>query len=327
MRLIFMSAKLFGTYPKLVVLIFTLIFLNACDNNKPGLALGTLERERIAHTATVSEVITALPIKAGNQVRKGTVLVKLDDTIQKALLAKAQAQMQQAKANLEKVHKGAREEEVAAASAQVAGAKAALVKSEANYQRAKILIKKELASQATLDNALASRDENAAKLHNAQEKLLQLINGARIEDLQIAEAILATTIAVVDSEKKKLNDLTITAKRDGLLDNLPWNLGERVTQGSPVAIVLAGTAPFARIYVPEPYRVKIKVTDKLTVHIDGLATPIIGTVRWISSEPAFTPYFALNQEERANLMYLAEVQLPDSAADLPMGVPAQVQMP
>lgn len=327
MRLIFMSAKLFGTYPKLVILIFTLIFLNGCDNNKPGLALGTLERERIAHTATVSEVITALPIKAGNQVSKGTILVKLDDTIQKALLAKAQAQMQQAKANLEKVHKGAREEEVAAASAQVAGAKAALVKSEANYQRAKILIKKELASQATLDNALASRDENAAKLHNAQEKLLQLINGARIEDLQIAEAILATTIAVVDSEKKKLNDLTITAKRDGLLDNLPWNLGERVTQGSPVAIILAGTAPFARIYVPETYRVKIKVADKLTVHIDGLVTPITGTVRWISSEPAFTPYFALNQEERANLMYLAEVQLPDSAADLPMGIPAQVQMP
>jgi HlyD family secretion protein len=275
----------------------------------------------------VNEVITALPINAGSYVRKGTILVKLDDTIQKALVAKAQAQMQQAKANLEKVHNGAREEEVAAASAQVAGAKAARVKSEANYQRAKMLIKKELASQATLDNALASRDENTAKLHNAQEKLLQLINGARIEDLQIAEAILATTIAVVDSEKKKLNDLTITAKRDGLLDNLPWNLGERVTQGSPVAIILAGTAPFARIYVPEPYRVKIKVADKLTVHVDGLVTPIIGTVRWISSEPAFTPYFALNQEERANLMYLAEVQLPDSAADLPMGVPAQVQMP
>lgn len=322
-----MSAKFFVSCFNLFLLFFTLISLNGCDNNKPGLALGTLERERIAHTATVSEIITALPVSAGSQVSKGTVLVKLDDTIQKALVAKAQAQMQQAKANLEKVHNGAREEEVAAASAQVAGAKAALVKSEANYQRAKILIRKELASQATLDNALASRDENTAKLHSAQEKLLQLINGARIEDLQIADAILATTIAVLTSENKKLKDLTITAKRDGLLDNLPWNLGERVTQGSPVAIVLAGNAPFARVYVPEPYRVKIKVADKLTVHVDGLDAPIIGTVRWISSEPAFTPYYALNQEERANLMYLAEIQLPDSAADLPMGVPAQVQMP
>ncbi|PKG86470.1 hypothetical protein CXF85_01840 [Colwellia sp. 75C3] len=322
-----MSAKFIVPCSNLFILFFILISLSACDNNKPGLALGTLERERIAHTATVSEVITALPVSAGSQVSKGTILVKLDDTIQKAQVAKAQAQMQQAKANLEKVHNGARVEEVAAASAQVAGEKAALVKSVANYQRAKILIKKELASQATLDNALASRDENTAKLHSAQEKLLQLINGARIEDLQIAEAILATTIAVVDSENKKLKDLTITAKRDGLLDNLPWNLGERVTLGSPVAIVLAGKAPFARVYVPEPYRVKIKVADKLVVQVDGLTEPIIGTVRWISSEPAFTPYFALNQAERANLMYLAEIQLPDSAAELPMGVPAQVQMP
>lgn len=322
-----MPANFFNTFCSVLVLLFTLTLLSACDKNKAGLALGTLERERIAHTATVSEVITALPVSAGSQVTKGTVLVKLDDTIQKALVAKAKAQMQQAKANLEKVHNGARTEEVAAASAQVAGAKAALVKSEANYQRAQTLIKKELASQVTLDSALASRDENTAKWHNAQEKLLQLINGARIEDLKIAEAILAMAIAVLDSEVKKLNDLTITAKRDGLLDNLPWNLGERVTQGSPVAIVLAGSAPFARVYVPEPYRVKIKIADKLTVNIDGLTSPIIGTVRWISSEPAFTPYFALNQEERANLMYLAEVQLPASAADLPMGVPAQVEMP
>jgi HlyD family secretion protein len=318
-----MPATLFPRYFSLLFI----ILLSACDNTKTGIALGTLERERIAHTATVSEVITALPVSAGSLVTKGMVLVKLDDTLQKAQVAKASAQMQQAKANLEKVHKGAREEEVAAASAQVAGAKAALVKSKANYQRAKTLIKKQLASQATLDNALASRDENSAKLDSAQEQLLQLINGARIEDLQIAEAILATAIAVLDSENKKLSDLTITAKRDGLLDNLPWNLGERVTQGSPVAIILAGSAPFARVYIPEPYRVKVKVNDELSVQIDGLTTPIIGTVRWVSAEPAFTPYYALNQAERANLMYLAEIQLPDSAAELPMGVPAQVLLP
>lgn len=304
-----------------------LLTLAACNNKEAGIALGTLERDRISHTATVSEIITELPIQAGSQVTKGQVLVKLDDTLQKALVAKAYAQMLQAKANLEKVHNGARQEEVAAASAQVAGAKAALVKSEANYQRSKLLIEKELASQATLDNSIAARDENRAKLKSTQEQLLQLINGARIEDLQIADAILATAVAVLSSEKKKLKDLTITAKRDGLLDNLPWNLGERVTLGSPVAIVLAGDAPFARVYIPEPYRIKIKAGDQLTVNVDGLTSSLTGTVRWISSEPAFTPYYALNQAERANLMYLAEILLPKSAKDLPMGVPAQVLMP
>ncbi|MBU2869414.1 HlyD family efflux transporter periplasmic adaptor subunit [Colwellia sp. E2M01] len=304
-----------------------IVLLSACDNKKTGVALGTLELERIAHTATTNEVITALPVSAGSKVTKGTVLVQLDNTIQTALVAKAQAEMQQAQANLDKVRNGVREEELANASAQVSGAKAALIKSEANYQRAQVLIKKQLASQATLDETLAARDENQAKLNSAQENLLQMTNGARIEDIQIAEAMLATSIAVLASEQKKLIDLTVTATRDGILDNLPWNLGERVTTGSPVAIVLAGNAPFARVYIPEPYRVNIKLDDKLTVKVDGLSKTFTGTVTWISSEPAFTPYFALNQEERANLMYLAEVQLPDSANELPMGIPAQVLLP
>lgn len=322
-----MILKSLTNFTCLLLLSLTIILLNGCNNDTSGLALGTLERERIAHTATVNEIITALPVKAGSQVTRGTVLVQLDDTIQQAALAKANAQMLRAKANLVKIHNGAREEEVISASADVAGAKAALIKSEANYQRAQTLMDKKLTSQATLDSALASRDESAARLLSFEEQLLQLINGARIEDLQIAEASLASAVAVVDSEAKKLKDLTIVAKRDGILDSLPWNLGERVTSGSPVAIVLAGKAPFARVYVPEPYRVNIHIGDKLTVYVDGLADPIVGSVSWIASEPAFTPYYALNQEDRANLMYLAEIQLPDTAADLPMGVPAQVQMP
>ena len=313
--------------PSKIFLSFICLLLTACNNDKPNIALGTLERDRIAHTATVSEIITELPIRAGSKVNKGMVLVKLDDTLQTALVSKAQAQVEQAKANLDKARNGARAEEVASAKAQVAGAKAALVKSRANYARAQSLIKSNLTSQETLDNTLAARDENLAKLNSAQEQLLQLVNGTRIEDLAIAEAILATNLAVLASEQKKLSDLTITAKRYGILDNLPWNLGERVTAGSPVAIVLAGKAPFARVYIPEPYRVQIKVGDSLSVQIDGLSQLIEGKVRWISTEPAFTPYYALNQAERANLMYLAEIMLPDSAADLPIGIPVQVLLP
>jgi len=306
---------------------FIFVLLTACDSRPQNIALGTLERDRIAHTATVNEVIVALPVLQGSQVEKGTLLVKLDDTLQKAQLSKAEAEVAQAEANLEKLRNGARVEEVAAASAKVAGAKASLVESEANYVRSLNLIKQKAISEATLDRALASRDASFASLQNAQEELLKLTNGTRVEDLHVAEAHLDAVIATLASEKKKLADLSIIATRDGILDNLPWNLGERVTTGSPLAIVLAGKAPFARIYVPEPYRVKVKVGDQLVVHVDGLEQPLLGEVRWIATEPAFTPYYALNQEERSRLMYLAEVQLPDSEAHLPNGVPAQVELP
>ncbi|MCP3689005.1 MAG: HlyD family efflux transporter periplasmic adaptor subunit [Gammaproteobacteria bacterium] len=309
------------------IIILACILLTACEQNPVNVALGTLERDRIAHTATINEIVIELPVAQGSLVKKGALIVKLDDTLQKAMVSKATAEVAQAEANLEKLRNGARIEDVAAARANVAGAEAALVESKANYARAVELRRLKTISVANLDKTLASRDADRAELEGAKEELLKLTNGTRIEDLRQAEALLDATVAVLDNENKKLSDLSVHATRDGILDNLPWNLGERVTAGSPLAIVLAGKAPYARIYVPEPYRVKVKVGDELTVHIDGLTNTITGTLRWISTEPAFTPYYALNQEERSRLMYLAEVQLPDNQSHLPNGVPAQVELP
>ncbi len=303
------------------------IFLSACSNSYGNIALGTLERERIAHTATINEVVIDLPVIQGTTVTKGTVLVRLDDTLQKAQVTKAQAEVIRAKASLEKLQSGARKEEIADARAKVAGARAELVESRVSYKRTKDMAKRGLASKADLDKSLATRDAIFARLKSAQEQLLVLTNGAREEDLTIAEASLEVANAVLASEIKKLSDLTIVATRDGILDNLPWNLGERVTAGSPVAILLAGKAPFARVYVPEPSRIKIKIGDTLLVHVDGIKKTLSGKLRWIATEPAFTPYYALNQAERSRLMYLAEIQLPDSEARLPNGIPVQVELP
>jgi HlyD family secretion protein len=305
----------------------SILLLTGCNSEPNNIALGTLERERIAHTATVNEVVVDLPIPQGQRVQKGDVLVQLDNRLQLALTAKASANVAEAQANLEKLRNGARVEDVAAASAKLEGAKAALLESEIGYKRNKNLVEQGLISQATLDQALAAKDANIASVQAAKEELLKLTNGTRPEDLLIGKAHLAAMEAVLANETKKLSDLTIVATRDGILDNLPWNLGERVTQGSPLAVVLAGVAPYARIYVPEPYRIHIATGDTLQVKVDGLTQSIAGKVRWISSDPAFTPYYALNQEERARLMYLAEVQLPDEYAHLPNGVGAQVELP
>lgn len=314
------------TATKLSILI-TIVALTGCMEKEQSVALGTLERDRVAHTATANEIIIQLPVSPGSAVKRGDLLVELDSQLQQAQVAKTKAKVAQAEANLDKLIQGAREEELAAARAKVDGAKANVVESKANYLRAKNLAESNLTSQANLSRTLALRDESSAKLEAAKEELKQLTNGTRIEDLTMAEAELAAAVAEYKSELRRLADLSVVSTRDGILDNLPWNLGERVTKGSPIAIVLAGDAPFARVYIPETHRVKIKLEDSLTVHVDGLEQSIIGKVRWISNEPAFSPYYALNQEERSRLMYLAEIQLPTSASNLPSGLPAQVELP
>ena len=123
-----------------LALIILALTLGGCDSQSIHIALGTLERDRIAHSATTNEVITDLPIKRGSQVKKGDVLVQLDSTLQNAQVAKAQASVMQAQAQLDKLRNGARNEEIASAKAQVEGAKATLFESQSSYQRSRDLL-------------------------------------------------------------------------------------------------------------------------------------------------------------------------------------------
>ena len=301
--------------------------LLGCDSSSEHIALGALERDRVIHPATANEVLTELYVQAGERVQQGQLLAQLDSTYTQALVNKAHAGVAQAQANLTKLQNGARSEEVASARAKVSAAQAAFKESQANYQRAKQLVVNNLASKETRDRALATRDESSANLESAQQYLNELVNGARVEDIDMAKAELEAAKAELAAQQKTLDDLSIRATREGIVDNITWNVGERVTLGSPVAIILSAGAPYARVYIPEPYRAQLQTGMALTIRVDGIDAPYQGTLRWIANEPAFTPYYALNQEERARLMYLAEVQLPEKATILASGIPAQVVMP
>jgi HlyD family secretion protein len=303
------------------------LLLAGCSDPGPRLALGTLERDRVALTATAAEVIVELPVAEGSPVAQGTVLVRLDDRQRRAEADRARAQVARAEANLLRLRNGPRPQDIAAARAQVAGREADLREAQITYDRNHELLARKAVSQAETDRTLALRDAAAARLEESKETLGELLAGTRAEEIASAEAELAAAQAESAYRQALLADLTVVATRDGVLDSLPWNLGERAAVGSPVAILLAGAAPYARVYVPEPQRVKIVKGTRLRVRVDGFAEVFEGTVRWIGSDPAFTPYYALNANDRARLMYLAQVELPERAAGLPNGVPAQVELP
>nr|WP_247748048.1 HlyD family efflux transporter periplasmic adaptor subunit [Ruegeria sp. R13_0] len=301
--------------------------LDRCSASDTSVALGVLARDRVALTATASEIIVDLPIAEGSLVVAGDTLVQLDPTLQTAKLNLAQAELEKAKATLLKLQVGPRDEEIAIAEAKVAGATARLADAEAIYERNARLVENSVVTEAQVANDLALRDSARAELVGAQETLKELQNGTRPEDLAVAEANVRAAEASVDAEQTVLEDLTVVATRDGVLDSLPWNLGERVTTGSPVAVLVTGQTPYARVYVPEPHRVKLKPGDTLEVNVDGLDAPLDGVVRWISDDASFTPYYGLNQDDRTRLVYLAEIDLPTASPDLPAGVPVQVPMP
>ena len=120
---------------------------------------------------------------------------------------------------------------------------------------------------------------------------------------------------------------SIRAPRAGLVEALPYELGERPPVGAPLVVMLADGAPYARVHVPEPLRVAYAPGTRVEVSIDGVAGPVAGKVRYVSAQASFTPYNSLTQKDRSRLAYLAEITLEEpAAADLPAGVPVQVRL-
>jgi HlyD family secretion protein len=48
-------------------------------------------------------------------------------------------------------------------------------------------------------------------------------------------------------------------------------------------------------------------------------------VRWVSSEAAFTPYYALTERDRGRLSYVAKIDIGETRQRLPDGVPVNVE--
>lgn len=299
------------------------LLLAACSG-EADYALGTLEYDRISLPAPAAERIVDIAVREGERVEAGARLLSLEQTRGDAQLAAARAEVERQREVLAEARNGARAETVAQARASLAAARAQARDADAYYERLRPLGRQQLVSAADVDRARAAAGNARAQVAAASAALDELRNGVRPEQVAQAEAALAAAEARLEAQTYATGRLDVVAPRAGRVDSLPYRLGDEAPVGAPLAVMLVGDAPYARIYVPEPLRAGVDVGDAATVVVgaDG-GRRYAGRVRMIRSEPVFTPYYALAGEDAARLSYLAEVELQD-AGDLPAGLPLRV---
>ena len=301
--------------------------LAACARDGGVPAVGTIERHRFEIAATATEQIVAMPVREGQAVRQGEVVAELDGGSLAANRASVAAQVSQLRHRLDELVHGARSEELVQAQAQVAAAKAQNEQADKDYQRLSDLVARGLVAQTQVDQQRQLRDTSAAALRSAAAGLELLQRGTRSEQLEQARASLRSAESLLQQQDVLLGRLKLLAPVDGVIEALPYRLGERPPVGAPVVIMLAGGMPYARVYIPEPQRAPLRAGQSLTVRVDGVARPFAGTLRYIAGEASFTPYYALTQRDRSRLAYLAEIDLPEpEARNLPAGVPVEVML-
>ena len=192
------------------------------------------------------------------------------------------------------------EAELRAAEAAQQAAQATVSQTEQEFQRISKLRRATVVAQNELDRSRRGRDE--------------------------AVATAAERAARVAQAKKRLEDRTIRSYAAGVVDQLPFEEGERASAGGVVAVVLADEKPWVRVWLPARAAGSAPRSAQAWVSIEGLGKDLRGVLEDVSREPEFTPHYALTERESAHLVYESRIRLEDAPADLRPGLSARVRL-
>jgi len=300
----------------------TFLLLAGCEE-QPLQAVGQLESDRVELVAEFSEVITAIEVVEGDSLFAGAVVLQQDTARIDIRIEEAQANIQRIEAILAEQNSGPRVETIDAAKANLNAAQIERDYRANEVERLVGLRARNLTSIESVDSAENFLKAAGARIELVNAQLAELEAGTRPEQIAQTMAQLAQARANLASLQLDKQRLLTTATAAGIVDSLPFEVGERPRVGDVVAVLLGGDQPYARLYIPEPMRVQIRPGSQLQIAVDGLPGTLMGTVRRIAAEATFTPYFALTERDRTRLSYVAEVLLPSQPQRLPDGVPVQ----
>jgi HlyD family secretion protein len=248
-------------------------------------ASGKIQPETMVKiNAEVSGEITQLPVKEGDRVKKGQLLVRIKPDQYQAQVDRAEAGLSSAKASL---------------SQQAS----ALEKATSEYKRAQELYGKKLVSDQDFVTAKTS-------YQSAQSML------------ESAHAGVAQAQASLRDAKESLNKTTIYSPMDGTISQLISELGERVsgssfTQGTQIMTVADLSMMEAQVDVGENDVVLIHIGDTARVSVDAYGEKKLkGTVYEIANTA--TTKSLGQQDEVTN--FLVKIRIVDKEVALRPGM-------
>jgi HlyD family secretion protein len=126
--------------------------------------------------------------------------------------------------------------------------------------------------------------------------------------------------------KWSVEQKTQAAPAAALVYDTLYREGEFVSAGSPVVSLLPPENIKVRFFVAEPDFARLKAGDRVSVDIEGLASPLEATVTYLSPQPEYTPPVLYNRDNRAKLVFMVEAAFAAGGADLHPGQPVDVRL-
>ncbi len=211
--------------------------------------------------------ITEIAIKEGDKVRKGDVLLRVENIQPTADVAAQRAALASTESAVKAAEAGYR-----SAQAELTQRQAEYEKSKFDWERAQQLFKDELISKQEYDARKAAFDGATASIDVSQARVAQ----TRAE-MERSRSVLNQNSAMLTRARDQLRKTTYTAPINGTVTYVPVHVGENViagvvnsTAGSYLMTIADMSVVTAEVKVDETDIVNVKQGQKVDITIDAL---------------------------------------------------------
>lgn len=316
-------------YSPAILIVILAIGLSGCaTRDKHGALSGVIETDKVDIAATLSAPLVELRVDEGDVVLAGDTLALLDTVVVAAAYRSSLAATLVAASRLSDLEAGADQEEIRVAKSRHQLAQESLSQARRDLARSERLHQEKLTDDRTLETSrlqvLAS--ESAEKI--ASEELANLERGARVNQLAAARATLRQAEAEATIRQRAFTDAFLISPQGGVVQLLPYQLGETVPAGRTVVTVSSAEHLWIKIYLPEELLGAVSIGDSLSLQVDAYPQKTFtGVVSFISSSAEFTPRNVQSPDERINLVFAVKLTVESAADSLRPGMPADVFLP
>jgi HlyD family secretion protein len=217
--------------------------------------------------APMATTVKRAEVLQGDWVKAGRLLLQLDDSGARAQLARGQAQVKGAEAELQAVSSGGTQEEILTTRNALVKAQADRDAAQKNLQAMQRLLQNGAASQAEVDAAQAQLRVAEANLHSLEQKLHDRFSKPEVAH---AAAQLAEARAALAAATDLLRNLNISSPHLGVVYNLPVRKDMFVSAGDLLVQVADLHRVRVRAFVDEPEIGRLQKGQPIEIGWDAL---------------------------------------------------------
>lgn len=269
--------------------------------------------------------VTEVRVKDNQRVHAGDTLVLIDNRSELIQVEQAQAALTAAQNNLNvaqantassKATISTYEANVSTVDAQIEAAQITLRRANQDYERYANLIKDHSITQQQFEQAEAAkqsaerqlevlRGQKAAAMRQANAATSQ--SNATTQQVGVVNATIQQRQADLDNAKLNLSYTAILAPSDGYVSKVNVQVGQLLSPGQSLFSVVATSAPWVVANFKETQLEKLRVGQKVVVHIDAYPGHDF-QAKVTSLSPATGSRFALLPPDNASGNFVKTVQ-------------------